>query len=103
MTGATQKKSPRWLSALAALEHVESGHSVVFPHLSAEPTALTAALWKRAEKVSHLAVYSGMLLSGYDFLSSPAAANFRFKTWFMPGTLLRKTAANVQADYLPLT
>ena len=26
-----------------------------------------------------------------------------FRTWFLPGTLLRKTAPDVKADYLPLT
>lgn len=77
--------------------------TIAFPHLAAEPLALTEALWQRAETVTDLTVYSGMLLSGYDFLKGPAAANIRFKTWFMPGTLLRKTAADVKAEYLPLT
>lgn len=91
------------VSAAEALARVESGMTVAFPHLSAEPLALTEALWKRAEELRDLSVYSGMLLSGYDFLKGPAAANIRFKTWFMPGTLLRKSAADVKAEYLPLT
>lgn len=95
--------SPRRVTADEALAHVRSGMSIAFPHLSAEPTALTAALWKRAADLEDLTVYGGMLLSGYGFLSMPAAAKLRFKTWFLPGTLLRKTAADVQADYLPLT
>ncbi len=77
--------------------------SVAFPHLSAEPGVLTEALWKRAEHLNDITVTSGMLLSGYKFLSAPCARNIRFKTWFLPGTLLRKTAPDVKADYLPLT
>jgi 4-hydroxybutyrate CoA-transferase len=91
------------LSPAEALSHVRSGMTVAFPHLSAEPGALTQALWARAAEVSNLTVYSGMLLSGYDFLKTEAAKNLRFKTWFMPGTLLRKTAGDVRAEYLPLT
>jgi len=96
-------KSPKSLSANEAVGYVESGMTVCFPHLSAEPTALTAALWERAADLTDVTVYSGMLLSGYKFLGMPAAANIRFKTWFMPGTLLRKSAGDVQADYLPMT
>ncbi|CUH81359.1 acetyl-CoA hydrolase/transferase family protein [Tropicibacter naphthalenivorans] len=77
--------------------------TVAFPHLSAEPTVVTAALWERAADLTDLTVISGMLLSGYKFLSMPCARNLRFKTWFLPGTLLRKTAPDVQAEYLPLT
>ncbi|MCJ1961598.1 acetyl-CoA hydrolase/transferase family protein [Novosphingobium mangrovi (ex Hu et al. 2023)] len=91
------------MTAREALAHVESGMTVAFPHLSAEPQALTRALWARAEALDEITVYSGMLLSGYDFLKGPAAGKIRFKTWFMPGTLLRKTAADVKAEYLPLT
>jgi len=91
------------VSAQQALARVESGMTVAFPHLSAEPGALTQALWQRAMKVTDLTIYSGMLLTGYDFLQGPAAPNFRFKTWFLPGTLLRKSAGNVKAEYLPLT
>ncbi len=96
-------KTPQWLTAAEAVSHVQSGMSVAFPHLSAEPTALTAALWEWAENLASLEVYSGMLLSGYKFMSMPAAEKIRFKTWFMPGTLLRKTAADIQAEYLPMT
>lgn len=96
-------KTPTWLTAEEAVAHVQSGMSVSFPHLSAEPTALTAALWERAVGLSDLTVYGGMLLSGYKFLTGPAAKNIRYKTWFMPGTLLRKTASDVKAEYLPLT
>ena len=95
--------SPRAVTAEEALSHVRSGMSVVFPHLAAEPTALTAALWARAEAISDLTVYSGMLLSGYGFLTGPAASNITFKTWFLPGTLLRKSVRDVRAEYLPLT
>lgn len=91
------------VTAAEAVSRIESGMSVAFPHLSAEPTVLTEALWQRAENLSDLTVYSGMLLSGYGFLKSAAAKNIRFKTWFMPGTLLRKTASDVKAEYLPLT
>lgn len=91
------------MSAADALARVESGMTIAFPHLSAEPLALTEALWSRAEQLSDLTVYSGMLLSGYDFLKGPAASNIHFKTWFMPGTLLRSSAADVEAEYLPLT
>lgn len=94
---------PVLLNAKEAMSHVHSGMTVAFSHLSAEPTALTDALWSRAEDLSDLTVYSGMLLSGYGFLKSPAARNIRFKTWFLPGTLLRKTAPDVEADYLPMT
>jgi 4-hydroxybutyrate CoA-transferase len=96
-------KTPNWMSAAEALSHVRSGMSVVFPHLTAEPTALTAALWQRAADLSDLTVYSGMLLSGYAFLSKPAAANFTFKTWFPPGTLLRNSVGDVRVEYLPFT
>lgn len=96
-------KSPKFMSADEAMAHVDSGMSVAFPHLSAEPTALTAALWERAENLENLTVTSGMLLSGYKFLSMPCAKNIRFKTWFLPGTLLRKTAGDVKAEYLPFT
>lgn len=82
---------------------IQSGMTVAFPHLSAEPLALTEALWERAVAVEDLTILSGMLLSGYDFLKGPAARNIRFKTWFLPGTLLRKTSSDIQADYLPLT
>ncbi len=96
-------KTPIWMSAAEALSKVQPGMSIAFPHLSAEPGVLTAALWKRAEAVKDLTVISGMLLTGYKFLSAPCAANITFKTWFLPGTLLRKTAADVKAEYLPLT
>lgn len=96
-------KTPQWMSAGEAVSHVQSGMSVAFPHLSAEPTALTAALWERAQDLQDVTVVSGMLLSGYKFLSMPCARNIRFKTWFLPGTLLRKTAPDVKAEYLPLT
>lgn len=96
-------RTTRRMTADEALAHVDNGMTVAFPHLSAEPTALTAALWKRAEALSGITVVSGMLLSGYGFLTGPAASKIRFKTWFMPGTLLRKSASQVQAEYLPLT
>lgn len=96
-------KTPKTMTAAEALNYVQSGMTVAFPHLSAEPTALTAALWDRADTLSDLTVISGMLLSGYGFLSRPCAKNIRFKTWFLPGTLLRKTAPDVQAEYLPMT
>lgn len=96
-------KDTRWMTAAEAVSRIESGMSVAFPHLSAEPTVLTAALWDRAADLSDLTVISGMLLSGYKFLSMPCAANIRFKTWFLPGTLLRKTAPDVKAEYLPMT
>lgn len=96
-------KTPRWMTAEQAVGLIEDGMSVAFPHLSCEPVALTTALWKRAADVTDLTVYSGMLLSGYQFLNMPAAKHIRFKTWFMPGTLLRKTAQDVKAEYLPLT
>ena len=96
-------KTAEWMSAGEAAARIESGMSVAFPHLSAEPTVLTGALWERAADLSDLTVISGMLLSGYKFLSMPCAQNIRFKTWFLPGTLLRKTAPDVKAEYLPLT
>ncbi len=96
-------KTPTWMSAAEAVTHIKSGMSVAFPHLSAEPTTVTAALWDHAADVTDLTVVSGMLLSGYKFLSMPCAKNIRFKTWFLPGTLLRKTAPDVKAEYLPLT
>ncbi|WP_138470379.1 acetyl-CoA hydrolase/transferase family protein [Poseidonocella sp. HB161398] len=96
-------KTPVWLSAEEALTRVDSGMSVLFPHLSAEPLVLTRALWSRAETLERLTVCSGMLLSGYGFLSSPAAPKVTFKTWFLPGTLLRKTTGDVKAEYLPMT
>jgi 4-hydroxybutyrate CoA-transferase len=96
-------KSPTWMSAEDALAHVKPGMTIAFPHLSAEPGALTAALWTRAETVPDLTIVSGMLLTGYGFLTAPCAKNITFKTWFLPGTLLRKTAPDVKADYLPLT
>lgn len=96
-------KTPVTTSAAEAVTRIESGMSVVFPHLSAEPGALTSALWERAAHLRDLTVTSGMLLSGYKFLQMPCAENIHFKTWFLPGTLLRKTAADVKADYLPLT
>jgi 4-hydroxybutyrate CoA-transferase len=96
-------RNTRWMTADEALAHVDSGMSVCFPHLSAEPNALTAALWKRAEALSGITVISGMLLSGYGFLTGPMASKIRFKTWFMPGTLLRKSTGDVNAEYLPFT
>lgn len=96
-------KTPRVVTAEEALSVVENGMSVVFPHLSAEPVTLTSALWQRANSLDEITVYSGMLLSGYKFLQSEVASKIRFKTWFMPGTLLRKTAGDVKAEYLPLT
>lgn len=96
-------RNTQWMSADAAVAHINSGMTVAFPHLSAEPTILTSALWERAADLSDVTVISGMLLSGYKFLSMPCAKNIRFKTWFLPGTLLRKTAPDVKAEYLPLT
>lgn len=96
-------KNTKTMSAAEAVTHVKSGMTVAFPHLSAEPTALTAALWDYAADVEDITVITGMLLSGYKFLSMPCAKNIRFKTWFLPGTLLRKTAGDVTAEYLPLT
>ncbi|MBU3259887.1 hypothetical protein KPG71_07675 [Roseovarius sp. PS-C2] len=96
-------QTPKWLSADEAMAHVQDGMSVAFPHLSAEPGVLTSALWERAADITDVTVISGMLLSGYKFLQMPAARNIRFKTWFLPGTLLRKTAADVTAEYLPMT
>lgn len=91
------------VSAKDAFQRLESGMTVAFPHLSAEPTALTEALWNRAQDLDNLTVYSGMLLTGYDFLQGAAAGHFTLKTWFLPGTLLRKSTGNVNAEYLPLT
>lgn len=96
-------RAGEWMTADAALSRIQSGMAVAFPHLGAEPTLLTEALWRRATGLRDLTVYSGMLLSGYGFLKSEAARNITFKTWFMPGTLLRKSAADVRAEYLPLT
>jgi 4-hydroxybutyrate CoA-transferase len=96
-------KDTRWLTADEALANVDDGMSVVFPHLSAEPTALTEALWQRASHLHNVKVYSGMLLSGYKFLSTPAAEHICFNSWFPPGTLLRKTAMDVKLEYLPMT
>ncbi len=99
----TMQKTPVLVSAEEALNVVTDGMSVVFPHLSAEPVTLTRALWQRAESLTEITAISGMLLSGYKFLQSEVASKVRFKTWFMPGTLLRKTAGDVKAEYLPLT
>ena len=96
-------KTPRWMSPGEALSHVQSGMSVVFPHNVAEPEELTAALWERAKHVRDLTVISGMLLTGYKFLSAPCAKNITFKTWFLPGTLLRKSVGEVKAEFLPMT
>lgn len=96
-------KTPVWMNAEDAVKHVRSGMSIAFPHLSAEPTALTSALWQHAETIENITVVSGMLLSGYKFLSMPCAKNINFKTWFLPGSLLRKTAGDVKAEYLPMT
>ncbi|GGF77780.1 acetyl-CoA hydrolase/transferase family protein [Alteromonas lipolytica] len=96
-------KSPKWMTAEEAVAAIDDGMQIGFPHLSAEPRALTSALWQRAEALNEITVVSGMLLSGYKFLMGPVASKIRFKTWFMPGTLLRKTTGDVKAEYLPLT
>jgi len=69
---------------------------------SAEPRALTEALWARAPDLRNLTVVSGMLMD-YNFLKAPGHENIRFRTWFMPGTLLKGSVGKIDAEFIPLT
>lgn len=92
----------KWRSAAGAVAAITSGKKVAIGTFSAEPLRLTAALWERAADLTDLTIVSGMLMD-YSFLQSKAASNIRLRTWFMPGTLLKKSAGVVNAEFIPLT
>lgn len=91
----------RWRSPDDAVHLVKSGMTVGLGHVGAEPTSLTTALWRQAIRLHDVTLISGMLLTGYDFLTPAFEGRFRLKTWFMPGTLLSREARDVSAEYLP--
>jgi len=92
----------KWRSAAEAVAEIGSGMTVAIETFSGEPVPLTAALWERAAGLKDLTIVSGMLMD-YSFLKSPARDNIRFRTWFMPGTLLKNAKEKIDAEFLPLT
>lgn len=92
----------KWRSVEDAVDVVTSGMTVGLGCIGAEPTDLTAALWQRGDRLTDVTILTGMLLTGYGFLTGENAGAFRLRTWFMPGTLLSGAARDVKADYLPL-
>lgn len=93
---------PQWRSAADAVAEIRSGMKVAIETASAEPLALTAALWERAAELEDLTVIGGLLMD-YAFMESSAGRNIRLRTWFMPGTLLKKGSPSFDAEFLPLT
>lgn len=91
----------KWRSVEDAVDVVKSGMTVGLGCIGAEPTELTTALWRRGADLKDVTILTGMLLTGYDFLTANPGA-FRLKTWFMPGTLLSGAARDVRAEYMPL-
>ncbi|MEC7257760.1 MAG: hypothetical protein VXW58_08055, partial [Pseudomonadota bacterium] len=91
----------KWRSVADAVDLVSSGMTVGLGCIGAEPTALTAELWRRGGDLKDVTILTGMLLTGYDFLTDHPGA-FGLRTWFMPGTLLGGAAREVRADYMPL-
>ncbi|MFC4670829.1 acetyl-CoA hydrolase/transferase family protein [Seohaeicola nanhaiensis] len=92
----------KWRTTEDAVAVVKSGMTVGLGCIGAEPTDLTTALWARGGELRDVTILTGMLLTGYDFLTGPNAGAFRLRTWFMPGTLLSGSARDLRADYLPL-
>lgn len=93
----------KFCSAAEAVGAIKSGMTVAMTSLSAEPLSLTAALWDRAPHLRDVTIVSGMMLTGYKFLTGPAAEAFSLRTWFMPGTLLGGAARELKAEFLPLS
>ncbi len=98
MTSSAKK----WRSAADAIAAITSGMCIAIETTSAEPLVLTEALWERASGLKDLTVVSGLLMN-YAFMQSQASENIRLRTWFMPGTLLKKSATPFEAEFLPLT
>lgn len=92
----------QWRSAADAVAAITSGMCIAIETTSAEPLVLTDALWTRARELKDLTVIGGLLMN-YGFMESNASGNIRLRTWFMPGTLLKKSATAFDAEFLPLT
>ena len=92
----------KWCSASDAIKSVTSGMKVAIGTFSAEPLPLTQALWARAPQLRNLTVVTGMLMD-YAFLKAPGHENIHFRTWFMPGTLLKSYGGKINAEFMPLT
>jgi acyl-CoA hydrolase len=90
-------------SATDAIDAISSGMTVALSSLSSEPLSLTSALWERGARLHDVTVVSGMMLTGYPFLTGAGAGAFKLRTWFMPGTLLGGAAHELKADFLPLS
>ena len=67
--------SSKWRSAKDAIGLVTSGMTVAIETLSAEPLALTAALWEHACDLKDLTVLTG-LLADYECLTMEWQASF---------------------------
>jgi 4-hydroxybutyrate CoA-transferase len=92
----------KWRDAAGAADAIKSGMMVGVAHVGVEPLSLTAALWARGRELENVTILSGMMLTGYGFLSPEAGGAFRLRTWFMPGTLLSGDTRDIAADYLPM-
>ena len=92
--------SSKWRSAKDAIGLVTSGMTVAIETLSAEPLALTAALWEHACDLKDLTVLTG-LLADYPF-ATKARENVRLRCWFLPGTLMKGATGEIKAEFLPL-
>lgn len=90
------------LNADDAAALIRSHSTVAVTNFCAEPLTLTAALWRRAAELRDVTILSGMMVSGYPFLSIPNTP-FRLRTWFMPGALLGMGGSDIPADFVPLS
>ncbi|SDR57966.1 Acyl-CoA hydrolase [Rhizobiales bacterium GAS113] len=99
---APRPQPSKWRSAADAIDLVKSGSVVGLGHVGVEPVTLTRELWTRADRLRDVTLISGMMLTGYPFLTDPEGP-FRLKTWFMPGTLMSGDMRDVAADYLPMS
>lgn len=92
----------KWRSAADAVAAISSGMNIAIETTSAEPLILTDAFWARACELKNLTVIGGLLMN-YDVIESQAHDSLRLRTWFMPGTLLRKSGKAFDAEFMPLT
>jgi len=94
---------PKVMTPDEAVARIASGTTVAVGSLSAEPVALTAALWRRAGELRDVTILAGLMLTGYPFLRPEMAGAFRLRTWFMPATLIGGATREIAAEYLPLS
>lgn len=87
-------------AARDAIDCIRPSTHVVAGALAAQPRYLLRALGDKAQETRGIALSTGMLTDGYDYL---ADGRMRYRTWFPPGTLTTARPRPGAVEYLPMS